>query len=194
MRDDITIEIQAINGKPFKGTLTFHEALEGIFVKCLGLDTKILHGIRFCFSKCPTVKYKLKEQINVDELKRIEYFEFFRHYTLKGEARYDTFACKINGIRTTHDTITESDPDPSIRWVKIEWTDYSVQEKQILDWLAMYGEQAGELTEDIHPNSDSDADSFGTGTYSVKMRLKKRNSSTHSNVGKKDQIVLPRCH
>ena len=28
MRDEITIEVQTINGKPFKGTLTFHEALD----------------------------------------------------------------------------------------------------------------------------------------------------------------------
>ena len=34
MRDEITIEVQTINGKPFKGTLTFHKALEGIYMKC----------------------------------------------------------------------------------------------------------------------------------------------------------------
>ena len=175
MRDEITIEVQTINGKPFKGTLTFHEALEGIYMKCLELDRNLLHGIRFRFSKCPVIKYKLKEQINIDEMQRIEYFEFYRRYSVKGEQRYDTFGCKINGIRTGsfEETTTESDPDPNVRWVKVEWVEYAVQEKQILEWLDMYGEQASELSEDIHPNSDSDADPVGSGTYSIKMRLKK---------------------
>jgi hypothetical protein len=173
MRDEITIEVQTVNGKPFKGSLTFHEALEGIYIKCLELDRGLLHGIRFRFSQYPTIKYKLKQQIDIDELKRIEYFEFFRHYTAKGEARYDTFGCKINGIRATYDAILESDPDPNIRWVKIEWTEYSVQEKHIVDWLTLYGEPASELSEDVHPNSDSDADPVGIGTYSIKMRLNK---------------------
>ena len=175
MRDEITIEVQTINGKPFKGTLTFHEALDGIYKRCLELDNNLLHGIRFRFSKCPTIKYKLKEQINIDELQRIEYFEFYRNYTVKGEPRHDTFGCKINGIRTSssQETNVDSDQDPNVRWVKIEWTEYAVQEKQILEWLHMYGEEASELSEDIHPNSDSDADPVGSGTYSIKMRLKK---------------------
>ena len=175
MRDEITIEIQTINGNPFRGTLTFHEALEGIFLRCLELDRCLLHGIRFRFSKCPIIKYKLKEQINIDDLQRVEFFEFYRNYTVKGEQRHDTFGCKINGIRssTYHETIAESDPDPNIRWVKVEWAEYAVQEKQILEWLDMYGEQASELSEDIHPNSDSDADPVGNGTFSIKMRLKK---------------------
>ena len=37
----------------------------------------------------------------------------------------------------------------------------------------MYGERAEELTEDIYPNSDSDADPLCMGTYSIKMRLRK---------------------
>jgi hypothetical protein len=173
MRDEITVEIQTMNGKPFKGSLTFHEALEGIYIKCLELDRQLLHGIRFRFSGCPLVKYKLKEQINIDELQRNEYFEFYRNYTAKGEQKHDTFGCKINGIRKTYDTITEADPDPNIRWVKIEWAEYSVQEKHILEWLEMYGEAASELSEDVHPNSDSDADPVGNGTFSIKMRLNK---------------------
>ena len=80
--------------------------------------------------------------------------------------------CKIRGIRTSTENITPADPDPSIRWVKIEWVDYGLEETQILDWLNYFGEQAGELTEDVYPNSDSDADPFGKGTYSFKMRLR----------------------
>ena len=175
MRDELTVEIQTMNGKPFKGTLTFKEALEGIYKRCLELDSAILHCLRFRYSRCPIVKYKLKEQINIDELHRLEYFEFYRNYTVKGEKRYDTFGCKLNGIRsaTPQDSSNDSDPDPNVRWLKIEWAEYAVQEKQILEWMNLYGEPASELSEDIHPNSDSDADPFGNGTYSLKMRLKK---------------------
>ena len=140
MRDEITIEVQTINGKPFKGTLTFHEALEGIYMKCLELDRNLLHGIRFRFSKCPVIKYKFKEQINIDEMQRVEYFEFYRRYSVKGEQRYDTFGCKINGIRTGsfEETAAESDPDPNVRWVKVEWVEYAVQEIRYLSgWTCM---------------------------------------------------------
>ena len=142
-------------------------------MKCLELDPKLLHDIRFHFSKFPIVKYKLKEQISIDELKGLEYFEFYRHYTAKGKGKYNKFRMQNQRYRATYDTIQESDPDPNIRWVKIEWTEYSVEEKHILDWLAIYGEQASELSEDIHPNSDTDADPVENGTYSIKMRLNK---------------------
>ena len=51
--------------------------------------------------------------------------------------------------------------------------EYSVQEKHILNWVMIYVELASELSEDIHPNSDSDTDPVGNGTYSIKMRLNK---------------------
>jgi hypothetical protein len=173
MRDDLTVEIQTMNGRPFKGSLTIEEARDGIFSSSLGLNPAILHGIRYRFSTYPVIKFKLKHQIDIDELHHLEHFTFARHYRLNGEDKTDTFECKLNGIRSGTSKIEESESDPSIRWVKIEWTDYNVNEKQILDWLEMYGEQAGELSEDIHHNSDSDADLLGTGTYSIRMRLRK---------------------
>ena len=82
--------------------------------------------------------------------------------------------CKIRGIRTSTGEILENDTDPNIRWVKVEWVDYGLQEEQIMAWLDLYGERAGELTEDIYPNnSDSEGDPICMGTYSIKMRLKK---------------------
>ena len=125
MRDDIVIEVQTINEKLFKGSLTFMEAMNGIFATCLGLDKKLVHGVRFAFSTYPVVKFKLKQQIDVDkELQHVEYFKFERHYTVKGEERRDIFNCKIRGIRRGNQTIDPSDPDPNIRWVKFEWLDY----------------------------------------------------------------------
>ena len=171
MRDDLVIEIQKINGKPFRGQLTFTEAKDGIFTGCLDLNIKLIHGIRFGFNTYPTIKYKLKEQINIDDLHHLEYFEFKREYKMKGEWVTDTFECKIFGIRSNTGEQTQSDPDPNIRWVKIEWTDYAIEENQIMEWLNLFGEPAGDLSEEIHPNSDSDADPIGKGTFTIKMRL-----------------------
>jgi hypothetical protein len=175
MRDDITVEVQTMNGRPFKGSITIDEARNGIFAGCMDLNPRLLHGIRFRFSTFPVIKYKLKQQINLDDLHPLEYFIFKRQYTLKGREVTDTFECKIVGIRSGSNTnnIAESDPDPSIRWVKIEWAEYSLEEGQMLDRLELYGERAGELTEDLQHYSDSDADLLGSGTYSIKMRLRK---------------------
>ena len=177
MRDDIVVEIQTVNDRPFKGSLTFTEAKDGVFSTCMGLDIQLLHGIRFAFSTYPVVKFKLKEQIDVDRnLQHMEYFNFERRYTVKGVERSDILGCKIKGLRTGSGNINsdsgEPDPDPNIRWVKIEWVDYAIEENQILDWLNHFGEQAGQLSEDIHPNSDSDAAPIGNGTFSIKMRLR----------------------
>jgi hypothetical protein len=173
MRDDLVIEIQTVNGEKFKGSVNVKEAKDEIFKGKLGLDVKLLHGIRFGFSTYPVVKFKLKEQIDVDALAYCEHFEFQRPYTFNGELKFDTLGCKIRGIRTSANEFMEADTDPNIRWVKIEWVDYGLDEQQILAWMDLFGERAGELSEDIHPNSDSEPDFLCTGTYSIKMRLNK---------------------
>ena len=61
MRDDLVIEIQTVNGEKFKGSVNVKEAKDDIFKGKLGLDVKLLHGIRFGFSTYPVVKFKLKE-------------------------------------------------------------------------------------------------------------------------------------
>ena len=77
MREDIVVEVQTVNDRPFKGSLTFTEAKDGVYGQCLGLDIKMLHGIRFAFSTYPVVKFKLKEQININRnLQHMEYFNF----------------------------------------------------------------------------------------------------------------------
>ena len=177
MRDDIVVEIQTLNDRPFKGSVTFTEAKE-ILGACMGLEIRQVHGIRFAFSTYPVVKYKLKEQIDVDRnLQHVEFFNFERHYTLNGVEKRDILGCKIRGLRTGNQGANgqenEADQDPSVRWVKIEWVDYAIEEKRILDWLDYFGDQAGELSEDIHPNSDLDADLIGNRTFSIKMRLKR---------------------
>jgi hypothetical protein len=173
MRDDITIEIRKVNGAPFKGSLHFKEAKYGIFQNCLQLNPSLIHGLRFGYSDFPVVKFKLKEKINIDAFQPMEFFDFKRNYTVGDVAKSDILECKIKGIRTEGAPVGENqDGDPSIRWVKVEWAEYSLEEHEILTWLDLFGVPAGPLSEDIHPDSDSESDPTWAGTYSIKMRLR----------------------
>ena len=133
MRDDITIEIRKVNGAPFKGSLHFKEAKYGIFQNCLQLNPTLIHGLRFGFSDFPVVRFKLKEQISIDAFLPMEFFDFKRNYSVGGVAKSDILECKIKGIRNDGAAIGENqDNDPSIRWVKVEWAEYSLEEHEIL--------------------------------------------------------------
>ena len=171
MRDDIVLEIREHNGKPFKGSLTMTEARDGIFSKGMGLDKALIHGIRFGYSDFPVVKFKLKTQIDVDALHPIEFFEVHRSYAVGTKIINDKLSCHIRGIRTTNVVTREADADPSVRWVKVEWAEYSLSEEKMLAWLEIYGTKVGEFSEDLYPDSDSEADPVGCGTFSIKMKL-----------------------
>ena len=172
LRDNIVIEIRQVNGVPFKGSLHYKEAKYGIFENCLKQDPSLIHGLSFAFSDYPIIKYKLKRQIDIDTRRPMEFFEFKRTYKVNGMERTDTLQCKIKGIRSNYDNQSEEqDSDPEVRWVKIEWCDYGVEEHEILAWLEQFGEVIGHLTEDTYPDSDSDGDPTGNGTYTVKMKL-----------------------
>ena len=102
----------------------------------------------------------------------MEFFEFKRTYKVNGMEKTDLLQCKIKGIRSNYNNQSEEpDSDPEVRWVKIEWCDYGVEEHEILAWLEQFGEVIGHLTEDIYPDSDSDGDPTGNGTFMVKMKL-----------------------
>ena len=61
----------------------------------------MIDGISFAFSTYPVVKFKLKEQIDVDRnLQHMEYFNFKRRYMVKGVEQSDILGCLIRGLRT----------------------------------------------------------------------------------------------
>ena len=171
-RDNIVIEIRQVNGEPFKGSLHYKEAKFGIWKDCLGMDPTLIHGLTFAFSDYPIIKYKLKNQINIDGLRNVEFFEFNRAYKVNGMNRNDVLSCKIKGIRSNYSEETSpTETDPDVRWVKIEWCDYAFEEHEILVWLEQFGQPIGHITEEIYPDSDSDGDPTGNGTFTVKMKL-----------------------
>ena len=171
-RDNIIVEIRQVNGVPFKGSLHYKEAKYGIFNGCLGLDSTLVHVLSFAFSDYPIIKYKLRKQIDIDSLRNREFFEFNRKYTVNGMEKNDVLSCKIKGIRSDYSNEeTTNDADPDVRWVKIEWCDYAFEEHEILAWLEQFGQPIGHVTEEIYPDSDSDGDPTGNGTFTVKMKL-----------------------
>ena len=179
MRDVIIIEIQKINGEMFHGTITYDEASDDIFRGCLGFEDCMLHGVKFAYSNYPVVRYKLKDQIDIDELYNREHFELRRQVKTGSLIRTDILSCKIRGVRNPRARFKnvmndpDQDHDPNLRWVTVEGCDYSLEEDEILVWLRMYGEVFGKLREDIHqhPGSDTNVAIVGNGNYSVKMRL-----------------------
>ena len=63
MRDVLTVECMKLNENDFKGTVTYSEAQDKIFTEALGLSSDLLHSLKFGYSSCRTVTFKLKKQI-----------------------------------------------------------------------------------------------------------------------------------
>ena len=73
-RDEIVVECQKLNDHPFKGTITFKEATDIMFTTVMGFDFGDLYSVRMRYSGCPTVRFKLKQPINIDDLISVEHF------------------------------------------------------------------------------------------------------------------------
>ena len=79
LREEIEIELVSCEGEKFTGSLTMQEAKHGIFRDCLGFkDFKNFDGVRLAYKGVRIVAFKLKEAINVDELIRIQHFDYKR--------------------------------------------------------------------------------------------------------------------
>ena len=85
-REDVEIELWHEDGESYTGTVTMQEAKYGIYRDGLGFrNFKNVDGVRFSFKGVRTVVFKLKEQINVDELIEGEYFDFKRSFKKQGK-------------------------------------------------------------------------------------------------------------
>ena len=78
IRDEIVVECRTLNDRPFKGTVTFREATDVIFTEVMGFQLRDLYSVRMKYSGCPTIRFKLKEQTNIDDLRSVEHFNFER--------------------------------------------------------------------------------------------------------------------
>ena len=169
-RDDFAIEFQQVNGKPFRGSITLKEARDTVFRDTLGFRPSLLHSIRPVFGGVTTMRFKLKEQINMDDLANVEYFELPR---VVNPTRTDVISCRIMGIRGMQAAPNYDGTANDVRWVKIENCEYMVEQEQIVQWMELFGQPLSLLGEDVLPDSDSEGGALGNGTYSIKMKLER---------------------
>ena len=177
MRDVLTVEVQTRDRENFRGTVTYNEAKYMVFMGALDLPESLLHGIKIQFGSGPTIVYKLTEQIDIDTLACVEYFEFERKMVQNGEERIEHFGCQLKGIRNRRPGMTtimeeESATEPNVFDVTVSGCDYCVEEEEILEWLNVYGETFGKLSENVYLEEEyPTAKPTGNGSYTVKMRL-----------------------
>ena len=197
MRDVLNIAVLSRNEEEYRGTVTYNEAKYEIFLKSLDLPEDLLHGIKIQFGKGPNISFKLTEQIDIDDLSELEFFEFERHITTNGVSRTETFQCKIKGIRQRRPQVGEQQDhrgmseEPNVFNVRVIGCDYSIEEEEILEWLRMYGETFGKLNENFYYDPNPSAKPTGDGTYTVKMRIDKQIPQFLPMHGKKSQDRAP---
>jgi len=198
-RDEVVVEIQTLDDKPFKGTITPKEARRTIFEDILGFKQEDLIGFYFAYSGCPIVTFKLKEQFNIDSLESFQEFNVERKSKAGNEEKTAILRCKIRGIRSTQNRAGNYQ-DEGFRWVKVEGCEYRLEEKEITDWLSHFGEVKSELSEDTHEESDDSSDDLppvGNGIYSVRMKLERDMPQLIPMHGKRIRLyyrgIIKRC-
>ena len=97
------------------------------------------------FGKYRTVSFKLKKQINIDEMHEKENFEMKRSYMKDNLIQTDVISCKIVGIRRPRTTPDVPRPqydgsEVDIQLVEISGCQYSITKGELLCWLNLYGE------------------------------------------------------
>ena len=171
-RDEVEVEIRTINGDPFRGSLTRHEAKHLIYKGVLGCPFSNFRGCKTGFKGCPTVTFMLKEQINIDDLESVREFSFKRSYTKQGKLVEDVLEGIVRGVRTVSGSeATASYSEDWTRVVKVEGCDYRIEAEMILKWLGKYGEVKSDLVEDVFEDGEDSEGENATGIYSVKVKM-----------------------
>jgi hypothetical protein len=174
-RESFVVDVMEIDGQKFMGSLTRKEMSSSIYTKALGLRPENLHGFVPGYRGHPTIKYRLKEKINIDlDLQGKSVFTFERAVKEGSETLTQTLKCEIAGIR---DLSNVSEGNREVRksrytWIKVEGAEYELPKEEIVTWLQKYGNPVSELTEDKErDSSDSDDNEYFNGIYSIKMDL-----------------------
>ena len=183
-KDEIVVEILSIDGRDFVGTVKPTEARRKIYEGVLGLAQDDLAGVKIGYNGGRIITYKLKQQRDIDQLYRCEYFDLERS---KGQ-EVSIISCKIRGVRDPSKrneqaikpvrNFQEPYIDDGTRIVRIIGCEYRLLESEILDWLSLYGEVISEITEEPFEDEDEQGPedrlpAIGNGTYLVRMRLKR---------------------
>ena len=181
MRNNFTVEVLKMNGKEIRSQISGKFGVVQIYLKALGLDKDDLEAVIPKYRGNPTIIFKLKKVINIDEVfKGRANFSFLRRSkTEDGTEKVDTYDCVIRGVREEGQTSSSSQ---RYTYIKVEGADLQVEPKTIKKWLMQYGTLMSDLvqeTEELGMSSeeeDFDLDpglTWTTGTYSVKMLLQR---------------------
>ena len=100
-----------------------------MFTRVMGFEYGELYSVRMRYSGCPTIRFKLKQQINIDDLISVEHFNIERRAPNSEEIDY--ISCKILGIRGMSSVPHYDGTENDIRWVKIEGIEYLLTEAEI---------------------------------------------------------------
>jgi hypothetical protein len=195
------VDVLEIDGQKFMGSLTRKEMSSSIYTKALGLRPENLHGFVPGYRGHPTIKYRLKEKINVDlDLQGKSAFTFERTEKVGSETLVHTLKCEIAGIRELVDVSEGNRETKKSRytWIKIEGAEYELPKEEIVAWLEKFGNPVTELTEDKEcDSSDSDDTEYFNGICSIKMDLRVRPPQFLPISGKKIRIyykgIAKRC-
>ena len=200
-RQEIEVGIATLNGNKFFGSITHTEAKFTIFRDCLGFgDCSNFDGVRHSYKGMPVLTFKLKSAINIDELIGLQFFEFKRKSTRNGVNHVDTIGCKIRGLRTreqvNHSRSGETQhQDDGSRLIRIEGCEYRIPENVIIDFLSHYGEITSKIVEELFEDGVSKAtENDGTnrtGTYALRIKLKKNIPQLLPMLGKRIKIDYP---
>ena len=84
---------------PVKSPDSYSEAKEKVFTGMLSLPAQLLHSLRMDYNNKRTISFKLKNQINLEDLSDMEHFTFERIYNTNDEEVRDKIYCRILGIK-----------------------------------------------------------------------------------------------
>ena len=184
-RDEVVVDVLSIDGVHYAGTITPVEARKMIYESALGLSQDNLASITIGFNRGRIITFKLRQQIDLDDLYPREHFEF--------ESRAGTvmqvIACKIRGVRnpalrsstragSRMPMYAQNVPPPvddGTRILRIIGCEFRLTESEILAWLSCFGEVINEITEEQFESEglETDLPPIGNGIYNVKIRLNK---------------------
>ncbi len=156
-RESFVVDVLEMDGQKFIfESLTRKEMSSSIYSKALGHRPKNLHGFVPGYRGHPTIKYRLKEKINLDlDLQGKSIFTFERMEKVGSETIIHTLKCEIAGIRDLSD-VSEGNCEARksrYTWIKVEGAEYELPKDEIVAWLAKFGNPVSELTEDKERDS-----------------------------------------
>ena len=137
MRDVIIVECSKLNDQAFRGTISYTEARDKIFMEKLGLPADLLHSMKMNYGTTRSVSFKLSNQIDITMLKPHEKFSIQRSFMNGQNTQVNEIHCQILGIPSQAQLSppTFSGGEEDVQWIEMSGSQYSVDELDLVKWL-----------------------------------------------------------